>query len=158
VHGRLSFNSGPSGILPGCLSRQNSTPKSLGWRYRPLTLLWRGPAFTDDAAVLTALFGLTSHQACPSCGSSKSAWQGHNEDWRISSLWLRLGAISSRACWLCWLTLQGPWSQPSSCRFRLRPLPGAFPHCVLAPPAVPYVPLYAGLLDASSPSLCAHPA
>jgi hypothetical protein len=23
---RLSFNSGPSGILPGCLSRQNSTP------------------------------------------------------------------------------------------------------------------------------------
>ena len=31
------------------------------WRYRPLTLLWRGPAFTDDAAVLTALFGLTSH-------------------------------------------------------------------------------------------------
>ena len=31
------------------------------WRYRPLTLLWRGLAFTDDAAVLTALFGLTSH-------------------------------------------------------------------------------------------------
>ena len=29
------------------------------WRYRPLTLLWRGLAFTDDAAVLTALFGLT---------------------------------------------------------------------------------------------------
>ena len=31
------------------------------WRYRPLTLLWRGVAFTDDAAVLTALFGLASH-------------------------------------------------------------------------------------------------
>ena len=31
------------------------------WRYRPLTLLWRGLAFTDDAAVLTALFGLASH-------------------------------------------------------------------------------------------------
>ena len=31
------------------------------WRYRPLTLLWRGLAFTDDAAVLSALFGLTSH-------------------------------------------------------------------------------------------------
>ena len=31
------------------------------WRYRPLTLLWRGLAFTDDAAVLTAVFGLTSH-------------------------------------------------------------------------------------------------
>jgi uncharacterized membrane protein YkvA (DUF1232 family) len=31
------------------------------WRYRPLTWLWRGLAFTDDAAVLTALFGLTSH-------------------------------------------------------------------------------------------------
>ena len=31
------------------------------WRYRPLTLLWRGLAFTDDAAVLTALFGLTAH-------------------------------------------------------------------------------------------------
>jgi uncharacterized membrane protein YkvA (DUF1232 family) len=30
------------------------------WRYA-LTLLWRGLAFTDDAAVLTALFGLTSH-------------------------------------------------------------------------------------------------
>jgi uncharacterized membrane protein YkvA (DUF1232 family) len=30
-------------------------------RYRPLTLLWRGIAFTDDAAVLTAVFGLTSH-------------------------------------------------------------------------------------------------
>jgi len=31
------------------------------WRYRSLTLLWRGLAFTDDAAVLTALFGLASH-------------------------------------------------------------------------------------------------
>src|SRR6476620_6434183 len=33
------------------------------WRYRPLTWLWRFPglAFTDDAAVLTAVFGLTSH-------------------------------------------------------------------------------------------------
>ena len=31
------------------------------WRYRPLTLLWRGLAFTDDAAVLSGLFGLTSH-------------------------------------------------------------------------------------------------
>jgi uncharacterized membrane protein YkvA (DUF1232 family) len=31
------------------------------WRYRPLTLLWRGLAFTDDTAVLTALFGLASH-------------------------------------------------------------------------------------------------
>jgi uncharacterized membrane protein YkvA (DUF1232 family) len=31
------------------------------WRCRPLTLLWRGLAFTDDAAVLTALFGLASH-------------------------------------------------------------------------------------------------
>ena len=31
------------------------------WRYRPLTLLWRGLAFTDDAAVLTAVFGLASH-------------------------------------------------------------------------------------------------
>jgi len=31
------------------------------WRYRPLTVLWRGLAFTDDAAVLTALFGLASH-------------------------------------------------------------------------------------------------
>jgi uncharacterized membrane protein YkvA (DUF1232 family) len=31
------------------------------WRYRPLTLLWRGLTFTDDAAVLTAVFGLTSH-------------------------------------------------------------------------------------------------
>ena len=31
------------------------------WRYRPLSLLWRGLAFTDDAAVLTALFGLASH-------------------------------------------------------------------------------------------------
>ena len=31
------------------------------WRYRPLTWLWRGLAFTDDAAVLTAVFGLTSH-------------------------------------------------------------------------------------------------
>jgi uncharacterized membrane protein YkvA (DUF1232 family) len=30
-------------------------------RYRPLTLIWRGLAFTDDAAVLTAVFGLTSH-------------------------------------------------------------------------------------------------
>jgi len=26
-----------------------------------LTLLWRGLAFTDDAAVLTAVFGLASH-------------------------------------------------------------------------------------------------
>ena len=31
------------------------------WRYRPLTWLWRGLAFTDDAAVLTAIFGLSSH-------------------------------------------------------------------------------------------------
>jgi uncharacterized membrane protein YkvA (DUF1232 family) len=31
------------------------------WRYRPLTVLWRGLAFTDDAAVLTAVFGLASH-------------------------------------------------------------------------------------------------
>src|SRR6476620_3785250 len=31
------------------------------WRYRPLTWLWRGLAFTDDAAVLTAVFGLASH-------------------------------------------------------------------------------------------------
>src|SRR5262245_15792080 len=31
------------------------------WRYRPLTWLWRGLAFTDDAAVLAAVFGLTSH-------------------------------------------------------------------------------------------------
>ena len=31
------------------------------WRYRPLTWLWRGLAFTDDAAVITALFGLSSH-------------------------------------------------------------------------------------------------
>ena len=33
------------------------------WRYRPLTRLWRFPGlgFTDDAAVLTALFGLSSH-------------------------------------------------------------------------------------------------
>jgi uncharacterized membrane protein YkvA (DUF1232 family) len=31
------------------------------WRYRPLTWLWRGLAFTDDAAVLTAVFGLSSH-------------------------------------------------------------------------------------------------
>ena len=33
------------------------------WRYRPLTWLWRFPGlgFTDDAAVLTALFGLSSH-------------------------------------------------------------------------------------------------
>jgi uncharacterized membrane protein YkvA (DUF1232 family) len=31
------------------------------WRYRPLTWLWRGLAFTDDAAVVTALFGLASH-------------------------------------------------------------------------------------------------
>jgi uncharacterized membrane protein YkvA (DUF1232 family) len=31
------------------------------WRYRPLSLLWRGLAFTDDAAVLTAVFGLASH-------------------------------------------------------------------------------------------------
>jgi uncharacterized membrane protein YkvA (DUF1232 family) len=31
------------------------------WRYRPLTWLWRGLAFTDDAAVLTALFGFASH-------------------------------------------------------------------------------------------------
>ena len=31
------------------------------WRYRPLTLLWRGLAFTDDEAVLSALFGLTAH-------------------------------------------------------------------------------------------------
>ena len=30
-------------------------------RYRPLTWLWRGLAFTDDAAVLTALFGLASY-------------------------------------------------------------------------------------------------
>jgi len=28
------------------------------WRSRPLSWLWRGLAFTDDAAVLTALFGL----------------------------------------------------------------------------------------------------
>jgi len=33
------------------------------WRYRPLTLLWRGLAFTDDAAALTALFGLPVHRA-----------------------------------------------------------------------------------------------
>ena len=31
------------------------------WRYRPLSWLWRSLAFTDDAAVLTAVFGLTSH-------------------------------------------------------------------------------------------------
>src|SRR6476646_3991726 len=33
------------------------------WRYRPLTWLWRFPGlgFTDDAAVLTTLFGLSSH-------------------------------------------------------------------------------------------------
>jgi uncharacterized membrane protein YkvA (DUF1232 family) len=33
------------------------------WRYRPLAWLWRFPglAFTDDAAVITAAFGLTSH-------------------------------------------------------------------------------------------------
>jgi uncharacterized membrane protein YkvA (DUF1232 family) len=33
------------------------------WRYKPLTWLWRFPGvgFTDDAAVLTALFGLSSH-------------------------------------------------------------------------------------------------
>jgi uncharacterized membrane protein YkvA (DUF1232 family) len=31
------------------------------WRYRPLAWLWRGLAFTNDAAVLTAVFGLTSH-------------------------------------------------------------------------------------------------
>src|SRR4026208_1459587 len=31
------------------------------WRYRPLTLLWRGLAFPDDPAGLTAVFGLASH-------------------------------------------------------------------------------------------------
>lgn len=33
------------------------------WRYRPLTWLWRFPGlgFTDDAAVLTAVFGLSLH-------------------------------------------------------------------------------------------------
>ena len=33
------------------------------WRYRPLTWLWRFPGlgFTNDAAVLTAVFGLSSH-------------------------------------------------------------------------------------------------
>ena len=31
------------------------------WRYRPLSWVWRGLAFTDDAAVLTTVFGLTSH-------------------------------------------------------------------------------------------------
>ena len=33
------------------------------WRYKPLTWLWRFPGlgFTDDAAVLTTLFGLSSH-------------------------------------------------------------------------------------------------
>jgi uncharacterized membrane protein YkvA (DUF1232 family) len=33
------------------------------WRYRPLTWLWRFPGlgFTDDAAVLTAVFGVSSH-------------------------------------------------------------------------------------------------
>ena len=33
------------------------------WRYRPLTWLWRFPGlrFTNDAAVLTTLFGLSSH-------------------------------------------------------------------------------------------------
>ena len=33
------------------------------WRYRPLTWLWRFPGlgFTDDAAVLTAVFGLSSY-------------------------------------------------------------------------------------------------
>ena len=33
------------------------------WRYRPLTWLWRFPGlgFTDDTAVLSALFGLSSH-------------------------------------------------------------------------------------------------
>ena len=31
------------------------------WRSRPLTLLWRGLAFTDDATMLTALFGVASH-------------------------------------------------------------------------------------------------
>src|SRR5689334_24727114 len=48
------------------------------WRYRPLTLLWRGLAFTDDAAVLTALFGLTSH----------------------------IKPVHRAACLHCWLTLQ----------------------------------------------------
>jgi hypothetical protein len=28
------------------------------WRYRPLTWLWRGLAFTDDAAVVTAFIGM----------------------------------------------------------------------------------------------------
>jgi uncharacterized membrane protein YkvA (DUF1232 family) len=31
------------------------------WRYRPLAWLWRGLAFSDDAAVLTAVFGLTPY-------------------------------------------------------------------------------------------------
>jgi uncharacterized membrane protein YkvA (DUF1232 family) len=33
------------------------------WRYKPLTWLWQVPGlgFTDDAAVLSALFGLSSH-------------------------------------------------------------------------------------------------
>ena len=33
------------------------------WRYRPLTWLWRFPGlrFTNDAAMLTTLFGLSSH-------------------------------------------------------------------------------------------------
>jgi hypothetical protein len=43
------------------------------------------------------------------------------------SLWLRLGAISSRAYLLYRWTLQRLRSQPSSCPFRLRPLPAAFP-------------------------------
>src|SRR4030095_1502591 len=31
------------------------------WRYRPLSWVWRGLAFTDDAAVLTAAFGVRAH-------------------------------------------------------------------------------------------------
>jgi uncharacterized membrane protein YkvA (DUF1232 family) len=38
-----------------------SCSQRLPIRCRPLSLLWRGLAFTDDAAVLTALFGLASH-------------------------------------------------------------------------------------------------
>src|SRR6476661_1953537 len=41
------------------------------WRYRPLTWLWRGLAFTDDAAVAhRPLRAHLTHQACPSCGRS----------------------------------------------------------------------------------------
>ena len=72
------------------------------WRYRPLTWLWRFPGlgFTNDAAVLTAVFGLLlAHYACAPRSSGESARQGGAQKLRSARNLLFNSSRRPRAMW-----------------------------------------------------------